>query len=172
MFFVSAIRTYSRGWPRSSSTHEPSDPPLRMESRRFSIYLSHRPVVIYICIYFNFSFKFYRAVTRVRICPHSELESTGIFPTSTIPLAARVLGAKIYYTQTEPVTLWTCPFRSSNYRLFQVESDLRIVYLLAVTRRYWDLRELTYLTARRIAVLLVSIGTRLRIKLDSMPFQT
>lgn len=32
MFFVSAIRTYSRGWPRSSSTHEPSDPPLRMES--------------------------------------------------------------------------------------------------------------------------------------------
>jgi hypothetical protein len=32
MFFVSAIRTYSRGWPRSSSTHEPSDPPLRMKS--------------------------------------------------------------------------------------------------------------------------------------------
>jgi hypothetical protein len=36
MLFVSAIRTYSRGWPRSSSTREPSDPPLRMmESIRF-----------------------------------------------------------------------------------------------------------------------------------------
>jgi hypothetical protein len=39
MFFVSAIRTYSRGWPRSSSTHEPSDPPLRMESLLDSSYI-------------------------------------------------------------------------------------------------------------------------------------
>jgi hypothetical protein len=32
MFNVSAIHINSRSWLRSSSTHEPSDPPLRMET--------------------------------------------------------------------------------------------------------------------------------------------
>jgi hypothetical protein len=37
MFNVSAIHINSRSWLRSSSTHEPSDPPLRMV--RFGLYL-------------------------------------------------------------------------------------------------------------------------------------
>ena len=34
MFNVSAIHITSRSWLRSSSTHEPSDPPLRMSNFR------------------------------------------------------------------------------------------------------------------------------------------
>ena len=63
MFFVSAIRTYSRGWPRSSSTHEPSDPPLRMESIRFFFILSQtsptRSFENFLRIDFNFVFNWY-----------------------------------------------------------------------------------------------------------------
>jgi hypothetical protein len=55
MFFVSAIRTSSRGWPRSSSTHEPSDPPLRMESHGF-FYLYIPVKVLYIVLNFLLCF--------------------------------------------------------------------------------------------------------------------
>jgi hypothetical protein len=66
MFFVSAIRTSSRGWPRSSSTHEPSDPPLRMESFRFEFslipsahYIPARTLLVYFLYTFlNFVFNF------------------------------------------------------------------------------------------------------------------
>src|SRR5262245_60415728 len=53
MFFVSAIRTISRGWPRSSSTHEPSDPPLRIESIKIQIRLTG-VIYIYTYLFVNF----------------------------------------------------------------------------------------------------------------------
>lgn len=50
MLFVSAIRTYSRGWPRSSSTREPSDPPLRMESLRIRFFFALNRTNLYLYI--------------------------------------------------------------------------------------------------------------------------
>ena len=83
MFFVSAIRTYSRGWPRSSSTHEPSDPPLRMESRRFFMKFSYTPIthqsVKVSFLNFNFVFRFSGGHSSTRLFFARSSESTTPF---------------------------------------------------------------------------------------------